>query len=437
MAGSGLYLVALSGGADSVALLRVLLALGYRVEAVHCNFRLRGEESDRDEVFCVELCQQLGVELHRVHFDTREYAALHKVSIEMAARDLRYRYFEQLRRDLSAEGICVAHHSDDQAETVLLNLLRGSGMEGLKGMSPRNGCILRPMLCVSRCDIVDYLANIKQTFITDSSNLENDVLRNKIRLDIMPMLTSVNSAAAENIARTAERVGEGLKVFNKALERCADEVVEWKEDGCSIDISRLEDADSPEYVLWHVLSRYGFSGAQVEQMAQKLDAPTGSLWQSATHELVFDRGHIVVCRKEEPMKPLIIPEPGVYRLANGRKISVSCEAIGEGFRISRDPYVATLNAGKVAFPLTLRTTTTGDAFVPFGMKGRKLVSDFLTDQKVNLIEKRRQLVLEDATGTIFWLPGHRISDKGKIETHPRTPPFREGSEYLRLVVELL
>jgi tRNA(Ile)-lysidine synthase len=143
-----LYLVALSGGADSVALLLLLKEGGFNVHAAHCNFHLRGAESDRDEAFCVELCQQLGVELHRAHFDTREYAELHKVSIEMAARELRYKWFDQLRQDMGAAGICVAHHRDDSVETVLLNLVRGTGLRGLTGIQPRNGFILRPFLCV-------------------------------------------------------------------------------------------------------------------------------------------------------------------------------------------------------------------------------------------------------------------------------------------------
>ena len=167
---SELYLVALSGGADSVALLLLLKNAHFNVHAAHCNFRLRGEESDRDEAFCVELCQRLGVELHRAHFDTREYAELHKVSIEMAARELRYKWFEQLRQDIGAAGICVAHHRDDSVETVLLNLVRGTGLRGLTGIQPRNGNILRPLLCVSRAEIEVFLAEKGQKYVTDSTN---------------------------------------------------------------------------------------------------------------------------------------------------------------------------------------------------------------------------------------------------------------------------
>ena len=172
----GLHLVAVSGGADSVALLLVLKQLGYHVEAVHCNFHLRGEESDRDETFVKSLCSEQDVILHLTHFDTKEYAAIHQVSIEMAARALRYHYFEQLRQDIGAETVCVAHHRDDAVETLLMNLMRGAGIHGLTGIHSKNGFVVRPLLGVSRDEIEDYLRQQEQSYITDSTNLEPDVL---------------------------------------------------------------------------------------------------------------------------------------------------------------------------------------------------------------------------------------------------------------------
>ena len=213
------YLVALSGGADSVALLLVLYELGYTVEACHCNFHLRGEESDRDERFCVTLCQQLNIKLHRIHFDTRTYAKLHNESIELAARNLRYRFFDQLRKDVDAAGICVAHHQDDNVETILINLVRGTGLKGLTGISPVNGYIIRPFLCITRQDILDYLTERQQNFVTDSSNLVDDVVRNKIRLNIIPMLKEINPAVCHNIAATARYLTEASKMLTAALEK--------------------------------------------------------------------------------------------------------------------------------------------------------------------------------------------------------------------------
>ena len=252
-----LYLVALSGGADSVALLLLLKEHGFNVHAAHCNFHLRGVESDRDEAFCMELCQELGVELHRAHFDTHEYAELHKVSIEMAARELRYRWFEQLRQDVGAAGVCVAHHRDDSVETVLLNLVRGTGLRGLTGIQPRNGCILRPLLCVSRAEIEAFLSERRQKYVTDSTNLETDVLRNKVRLQVLPLLCELNPAVSENIQRTAENLGEAQEVLDAILTNYNSSNV--------LELSELDKYGSSEYVVFEWLKNYGFNGSQVSK----------------------------------------------------------------------------------------------------------------------------------------------------------------------------
>ena len=266
---SELYLVALSGGADSVALLLLLKNAHFNVHAAHCNFHLRGEESDRDEAFCVEFCQRLGVELHRAHFDTREYAELHKVSIEMAARELRYKWFEQLREDIGAAGICVAHHRDDSVETVLLNLVRGTGLRGLTGIQPRNGHILRPLLCVSRAEIEAFLAEKGQKYVTDSTNLKADVQRNIVRLEVLPLLRKLNPAVAENIQRTAENLSEAQQVLNVAIARINDSNI--------LNLRDIERYGSSEYLTFEWLKKYGFNGDQVRQI---LDADTGGIVHS-------------------------------------------------------------------------------------------------------------------------------------------------------------
>lgn len=187
----GLHIVALSGGADSVALLLILHRLGYRIEAAHCNFHLRGEESNRDEAFVKSLCHEYRIPLHLIHFDTDIYASLHQVSIEMAARELRYRYFEQLCQDIGAETVCVAHHRDDAVETLLMNLLRGSGIHGLTGIRPKNGHIVRPLLCLSRHEVETFLQKTGQQYVNDSTNFVDDVVRNKVRLNVLPDRKSV------------------------------------------------------------------------------------------------------------------------------------------------------------------------------------------------------------------------------------------------------
>ena len=426
----GLHVVALSGGADSVALLRILCDLGYRVEAAHCNFRLRGEERDRDEQFVKNLCKNLGVSLHLIHFETVEYATLHQVSIEMAARELRYRYFGQLLQDVGAETVCVAHHRDDAVETFLMNLLRGAGIHGLTGIRPHNEHIVRPLLCVSRHDILQYLDSIGQNYVTDSTNLVDDVLRNKIRLRLIPLLDQLSSAASDNIARSATYLSEAEKLYNaycsawgrtrgltplceagEAQGVCPLRVTNGNISSLSLSISDLKSAPSPLCLLHEWLSPMGFNRSQIDQLLDCLDRGSGKEFTSPTHTLVIDRDRLVVEPVSAPLSPLQIPEPGNYRTSDRRLLNVESTSV---ITISKTPYCATLDLSKVQFPLTLRPVREGDAFCPFGMTGRRLVSDFLTDLKRSLLEKRRQLVVTDASGTILWLVGLRTDNRFRV-----------------------
>lgn len=406
LSAEGLHLVALSGGADSVALLLILLRLGYRVEAVHCNFHLRGEESDRDEDFVKELCEKKGVELHLIHFDTKEYASLHQVSIEMAARELRYRYFEQLRQDIGAETVCVAHHQDDAVETLLMNLMRGSGIHGMTGIRPRNGAVVRPLLCVSRQEIEAFLKVECQDFVTDSTNLSADVLRNKVRLQLLPMMEQLLPGSRANLERTSLYLAEAEKVYNAAMERT------WPSE---MPISSILSAPSSLCLLYEWLSPRGFNRTQVGQILSHLTAAdgveSGRVFSSASHIFVIDRETCVVMPVTPAMKPMIIPECGIYRLDETRRFRFEISPLID---VSKSPEVATLDADAIAFPLTIREVQTGDRFQPYGMKGSKLVSDFLTDCKKNVLEKQRQLVVCDASGTILWLVGLRTAHPFRI-----------------------
>lgn len=436
----GKYLVALSGGADSVALLWVLHELGYQIEACHCNFQLRGEESNRDEQFCVQLCERMGIPLHRIHFDTRLYAEVHKESIELAARNLRYRYFAQLKKDVEADGICVAHHQDDTVETVLINLIRGAGMQGLSGISAKNGDILRPLLCVDRQDILEYLAEKGQDYVTDSTNLVDDVVRNKIRLNIIPMLKEINPAASKNIAQAAHYLEEANKMLGSIAVRG-----EKSENGIiRVGIQEIETAASAEYALYSSLAPYGFKGKAITEILASLRS-TGKTWTSETHQLVIDRDSILIKEKQtESFQGMKIPETGCYVLPkrqnksgddihhlnhetrNGSvdsenltlapdKIKLSISKREADFSPSKEKFLVTLDADAVTFPLHLRLAKNGDTFQPFGMKGKKLVSDYLTDRKKNLFEKQSQLVLEDGKGQIIWVVGERTSEVCKIK----------------------
>lgn len=414
LAADNKYIVALSGGADSVALLLIMKALGYDVEAAHCNFHLRGKESERDENFCVSLCESLGIILHRIHFDTLTYAQLHKVSIEMAARDLRYSYFEQLRRDINADAICVAHHKDDNVETILLNLVRGTGMNGLTGISPRNGFILRPLLCIGREDILEYLEAENQDYVTDSSNLVDDVQRNKIRLNVLPLLENVNPAVKDNILTMSRWIAEASTIVEASLSEAKAKAVSsatLNESFC-VDIAKVEEYPSAEYLLWDILKDYGFNSSQVAFVAENLHATTGTSWLSSSHELTLDRGRLILTPLDkEDGRQMRIPEAGTYVYTELCKLKIEQKEINENYTISRSSDKVCLDAQKVKFPLMIRRVARGDRFVPFGMKGSKLVSDFLTDQKVALPLKRRQLVVADAGGNILWVVGKRLDGR--------------------------
>ena len=422
MNNSQLYLVALSGGADSVALLFALKKLGYNIEAAHCNFHLRGEESDRDEDFCKNLCCELDIKLHLAHFDTQTNASLHGISIEMAARNLRYNYFEALLKDINASAVCVAHHKDDSAETLLLNLIRGTGIEGLTGIKSKNNRIVRPFLCVRRNEIINYLEQQNQSFVTDSSNLVNDVQRNKIRLDVMPLLQTINPLVVEHLNQTGEYVEDATSILNTALEQMQDRVVLLKTEGQTIvDIERLEKEQSSSYLLWYILKNYGFNAAQIKQISCGLKTSVGRVWESATHALTINNNKIIV----EPLftcdtKEYRLIEEGLYHLSSKLSIEIKKEpySIDNGF--SKDPKDIWIDADKVVFPLSVRLIKEGDRMIPLGMKGSKLISDMLTDIKVSYFDRQRQYVLLNNDQQIIWLVGRRIDDRYKITSSTKT-----------------
>lgn len=424
-----LYLVALSGGADSVALLLCLKELGYHVEAVHCNFHLRGEESLRDEQFCEDLCQRENIPLHKVHFDTQAYADLHKVSIEMAARELRYRYFFQLKEALGADGVCVGHHKEDSIETILINLVRGTGLSGLMGIRPRNHDVIRPLLCVTRQEIEDYLHQHAVSFVTDSTNLIDDVVRNKIRLNVLPQLSEINPSVTDAILTTANHLSEVDAIVQESLKEALEKAVSFINSATQVNSNSLSNEPfqlnlsvvrafpSPSYLLFYILKPLGFSSSQIAEMVSHLDGQTGQLWYSSTHEVTHDRGvFMVLPRVETEPRQLVIPEIGRYVYDEQLSLRLTERALTPSSRVSfsKNPTIVDLDASSIRFPLTLRRVAEGDRFTPLGMRGTQLMSDFLTNLKRNRFEKRNQLVLLDATGTILWVLGLRINDHFKL-----------------------
>ena len=393
-------LVALSGGADSVALLRVLIDLGYTCECAHCNFHLRGEESNRDEQFVSSLCQKLQIPLHVKHFETKSCAKEKQISIEMAARELRYAWFEDLRHETQAMVIAVAHHRDDSVETFLLNLIRGTGINGLKGIQAKNGNIVRPLLETSREDILNYLDFLKQDYVTDSTNLQDEYMRNKIRLNLLPMMKDMNPSIMESIQDTAQKLDDAAKIYNQNRKEILETSIQVYNKEFLLPIQIILNDLAPLTLLHEWLGKYQFNSSQIKDIYQCLkQEQSGKRFISNKWELLRDRDDLILRHKEETEY-----EP---------KISIETVEINNDFILIKDKQIAYLDADKVVLPLEIRKWKKGDKFVPFGMKGKKKISDYLTDKKFSLYQKEKQYVA-CSKREIIWLVGERSDDRFKI-----------------------
>jgi tRNA(Ile)-lysidine synthase len=399
-------LVALSGGADSVALLRVLLSLGYTCECMHCNFHLRGEESDRDEAFVRALCEACSVPLHIIHFDTEKYAKEHHQSIEMAARELRYDWFHRLREEIHASVIAVAHHRDDSVETFLLNLMRGTGIDGLKGIPVRNGFVVRPLLQESRENILEYLKAIHQDYVTDSTNLQDEYVRNKIRLNILPLMKEINPSVMVSIHDTAFRLSEVATVYHQDRDNKIKQIVKKSsEDFMQVSIADILNDIAPDSFLYELLSPLGFKSDQMKDIRRCMEhSQSGKRFLSKEWELVRDREDLLIYRiNHQETIPELLVEEMEYT---------------SDFVIPRNKYIACLDADKVEMPLTIRKWQTGDKFVPFGMTGKKKVSDYLTDRKMSLYQKDNQYVVCSGDH-IVWLVNERSDNRFRITSQTK------------------
>lgn len=399
-------LIALSGGADSVALLRVLHSLGYECVCAHCNFHLRGEESNRDEAFVTELCKDLNTNLHIAHFDTQAYARKKHISIEMAARELRYTWFNSLREELGVKAVAVAHHRDDSVETLLLNLIRGTGINGLKGIDCKNGYIVRPLLQENRKSIEKYLKVVKQDFVTDSTNLQDEYMRNKIRLNLLPMMQELNPSIHETLARTSERMAEVASVYHCDREKIIQQkLVKTSDDTFYILIEDVCKDVAPASLLHEILSPLGFNGAQERDVIKCLwSEQSGKRFFAKEWEAVRDRDKLILCKRHEDTS---LPELNIEEMDRS-----------PSFIIPRDKNIAYIDAAKVSGQLTIRKWKQGDTFVPLGMKGRKKVSDYLTDRKLTLFEKESQCVVCDDEN-IVWVVNERGDNRYRVTEKTR------------------
>lgn len=410
-----LQLIALSGGADSVALLRVMLQLGYKCHAVHCNFHLRGEESMRDEQFVRELCNTLSVPLYVQDFDTVSYAESNGISIEMAARELRYSLFEELREKNNAERIVVAHHLNDSVETVIMNLARGTGLRGLRGIMPLNGGIARPLLNVSRDEIEQYLEESGQAFVVDSTNLQTEYRRNKIRHNVIPVLKELNPNVEKSIMQASTRLQQAYTLYNKSVLQAIDRILTTDGVTARIDIAALHKEDAHETIAFELLNRFGFQEPQVQDILSIPAGTSGKQFNSASHALVIDRDSLLI----RPLMPQgaftseIVLDTDVKRVTLPFGKALVFSKVSQGTAISHDSQIAMIDADLAGNRFIIRQVTEGDSFIPFGMKGKQNLSDFMTNRKFSLFQKQDQLVVCNDSG-IVWVIGQRIDNRYRI-----------------------
>lgn len=424
-------LVAVSGGADSVALLLLLKHLGYDCHAAHCNFHLRGEESDRDRHFVEELCRKQQIPLHLEHFQTRDYATKMKISVEMAAREQRYHYFNRLLEELAIHKVAVAHHRRDQAETLFINLIRGTGIHGLRGMCPSQGNVIRPLLNTDKADLLTYLQELGQDYVTDSTNLAVTCLRNKIRLEILPALQNINPSVVDNIVHTMEHLNDTENIYMEWMQQAFSRIIQEQEyilgqTPVTLSVSHLKQNKYVRTICHELLSPYGFNSAQEKTVLSLPSGTSGREFYSSSWCLLVNREQwqIISLRdKDHPDKfcvqisssMLKVPEQPVCLYEEGQQALygewLPVEKLDE---IRRDQNYAYVDADKIKFPLTLRYAAQGDRFVPFGMKGSRLLSDFLTDIKLSRWQKEKQWVLQDANDRMIWVVGQRADDRFRI-----------------------
>lgn len=405
-------ILGISGGADSVCLMHVFLELGYSFELAHCNFNLRGEESDADEYFVQELAKKHQLKIHVKQFNTLVYAAENKISTQMAARDLRYAWFEKLRIKSSAKYLAIAHHANDDVETFFINLVRGSGLKGFLGIKEKNNAIVRPLLSVSRLEIEQYLKDRGLVFREDSSNASVKYLRNKIRHELIPLLAQMNPSIQQTV-KDEMRILDGVaQIYASKVEEVRKDLTQEKNGIVQLEISALLALNPLHSYLYELLSAYGFYA--VEAISKALQGQSGKQFFSSTHQLVVDRENIFISLLNKENEVFEITEKTislVYPLEINFKVMADKTII-------YDNNIAQLDVEKLKFPLTLRKWKEGDKFMPLGMKKFKKLSDFFIDSKFSIIDKQEQWLLCSGVD-IVWVLGCRIDERYKLESNTK------------------
>jgi tRNA(Ile)-lysidine synthase len=406
-------LLAISGGIDSVIMAHLFHAAGYQCTLAHCNFQLRGEESEADEALVRSIAALLEFPVYVKRFDVEGYIEENGGSIQMAARELRYNWFDELLREQGYDHVATAHNRNDSIETFFLNLSRGTGIRGLLGIPVRNGPIIRPMLFATRNEIIQYAREHRIEYREDASNLETKYTRNKIRHDLIPVLEQINPSFIETISMNMERLQEVEAIFREAVEKQRDTLFKQEEGHLSVEIHALRSLTPLGTWLYELFSPYGFTRLQCEGIQQILEANPGRRSISPTHQLYKDRDRLILVGSaregleryylDNPGKPSSLPFPMDMEILERKQLNT----------IPTDPMTACLDLDLIQFPLTLRHWLHGDYFYPLGMEQMKKVSDFFVDNKVPVPEKERTWIL--ASGRkIVWIVGHRIDHRFRI-----------------------
>ncbi|MDR2936584.1 MAG: tRNA lysidine(34) synthetase TilS [Rikenellaceae bacterium] len=425
-------LLAVSGGVDSMVMLHLFVRCGYPIGVAHCNFGLRPVEADEDEVVVEKLCRELHVEHFNVRFDTQAEIDASGESVQMVARRLRYAWFNELCVKYGYDKTAIAHHADDSIETFFINLIRGTGLRGLSGISVTNGRVIRPLLFASRKEILDYAHANRVAYREDSSNSSTKYLRNKIRLGVIPRIREISPVFGAVMTANVERLSLVSQFLNRQIELLRREITTEEDNRTVINLERIDPELPRQYVVYEMLASFGFNADVTEKLNRCLDRDdcVGHRFYSATHVAYTDRRRIVVM----PITPreeieITIDEKARRETALGSSITFERLEREDLDTLQQPANIALLDIDRLRFPLLIRRWREGDTFIPFGMEGHKKVSDYLIDEKTALPDKERQLILE-SEGEIVWLVGRRIDDRYMV-----TPDTRYVLRITRLEID--
>ncbi len=409
-------LLAVSGGVDSVVLCELCYQAGFTFTIAHCNFMLRGAESDRDEAFVKSLEERYATAVLVKHFDTAAFAEVNKLSVQVAARELRYRWFAQIMADPAAgfRYLFTAHHADDNIETLLMNFFKGTGIQGLKGIAARQGYLVRPLLFAAKKQLLEFATEKQLNWVDDSSNESDKYTRNYFRNQLIPGLQKVYPQVLDNLQDNLLRFGDVELLYRASLDRILTSLLEIKGTECHIPVLKLQKTLAVRTVLYEVIKNYGFTPAQTDDALGLLNSETGRYVASATHRILKNRQWLIISPLQPEMAQHILLEEGIAEIvcANG-KITLHKQNAA-GYQLKTEAAFAQFDAAAVHFPLLLRRWKKGDYFYPLGMAKKKKLSRFFTDQKLSLTQKEQVWVLE-MDKKIIWVAGMRIDDRVKLK----------------------